>query len=356
MKRILAFIFAVVTALTCFGGTVFAEGAVYYGEISSLQALYDEHTEKVEYYLTFEGALAEGGTFVAEVYCSVLDPVYMTWKDEQNILSYRLDFDDVTVDGNTLVGELPLSMDNYGSHAHKDFRLRITGDSVSAETEGFYSLDSEDVPISPKGEPVGTPIGFDARALPSETAKGGYVIYSLSIKDIEKELSGGLSSLSMTVNFDSELLRLEGLDYEAAAGGWSVGIVNNQEGRLTLSMTGEGIKGDGSFVIKLRFLTLEPGICQPTLSGLSWGDSYGHSFTHEGFELGASITVSGEASLLGDVNHDGFVDNLDAAWVLRYDAGILFTVTRGDVNSDGNTDSLDAARILKYDAGLINGF
>ena len=60
---------------------------------------------------------------------------------------------------------------------------------------------------------------------------------------------------------------------------------------------------------------------------------------------------------MGDVNGDGDVNSLDAAWVLKYDAEMLSVYRLGiifaDVNSDGNVDSLDAARILKYDAGIL---
>lgn len=55
----------------------------------------------------------------------------------------------------------------------------------------------------------------------------------------------------------------------------------------------------------------------------------------------------------GDVNGDGNVDSLDAAQILKYDAGIIDSITNADVNGDGVVNSLDAAMILKYDAGLI---
>ena len=89
--------------------------------------------------------------------------------------------------------------------------------------------------------------------------------------------------------------------------------------------------------------------------------------------------------ILGDVNGDGNVDSLDAAYILRYDACLIeadklsmiaadincdgevnnmdaalilrsevdLTYVLGDVNSDGNVDTLDATCILRYDAGLI---
>ncbi|MBQ3194826.1 MAG: InlB B-repeat-containing protein [Clostridia bacterium] len=61
---------------------------------------------------------------------------------------------------------------------------------------------------------------------------------------------------------------------------------------------------------------------------------------------------------VGDVNSDGEVDNLDAAYILRYDVELIsfdaYQLLIGDVNGDGVVDSLDAAQILKYDAGLAS--
>ncbi len=62
----------------------------------------------------------------------------------------------------------------------------------------------------------------------------------------------------------------------------------------------------------------------------------------------------------GDVNEDGKVNNLDAATVLKYDAGIidlsLDQKDLADVNGDAKVNNLDASMILKYDAGIIGGF
>lgn len=61
---------------------------------------------------------------------------------------------------------------------------------------------------------------------------------------------------------------------------------------------------------------------------------------------------------LGDVNGDGYVDNLDAAMILKYDAGLTYLMDEqliiADVNGDGCADNLDAAKILKFDAGIID--
>lgn len=58
----------------------------------------------------------------------------------------------------------------------------------------------------------------------------------------------------------------------------------------------------------------------------------------------------------GDVNGDGEVDNLDAATVLKYDAGLTRLTARqmqaADYNGDGAVDNADATCILKADAGI----
>ena len=62
----------------------------------------------------------------------------------------------------------------------------------------------------------------------------------------------------------------------------------------------------------------------------------------------------------GDSNGDGYVDNLDASLILKYDAAIIdlnpLQLCICDANGDGYVDNLDAALILKYDAGLVSSF
>lgn len=70
-----------------------------------------------------------------------------------------------------------------------------------------------------------------------------------------------------------------------------------------------------------------------------------------------ALSLSATAAAVGDANGDGVINSLDAAVVLKYDAGL--TADRplnADVNEDGVINSLDAAMLLKYDAGLINEF
>ncbi len=58
----------------------------------------------------------------------------------------------------------------------------------------------------------------------------------------------------------------------------------------------------------------------------------------------------------GDVTGDGKVTSLDAAMILRYDAGLEafddLAIAAADYDGDGRVTSLDAALVLRYDAGL----
>lgn len=65
----------------------------------------------------------------------------------------------------------------------------------------------------------------------------------------------------------------------------------------------------------------------------------------------ATVCASAEnAALLGDVNGDGNVDNLDAATLLKYDAGIIDlgdgALAISDVNYDGAVDNIEPLRYL----------
>lgn len=82
-------------------------------------------------------------------------------------------------------------------------------------------------------------------------------------------------------------------------------------------------------------------------------DMFGNKYTF----LVVTVNVQEPNAELGDVNGDGVVDNLDAAFILKYDAATIDLtddqLAVGDVNKDGEVDNLDAAFILKYDAGII---
>jgi hypothetical protein len=63
---------------------------------------------------------------------------------------------------------------------------------------------------------------------------------------------------------------------------------------------------------------------------------------------------------LGDVNHDGVINIVDALLVAQYYVGLEITVyfdpSLADVNKDGSIDSVDALLIAQYYSGLIDSF
>lgn len=124
------------------------------------------------------------------------------------------------------------------------------------------------------------------------------------------------------------------------------------------------VTADGVFGFKLTFRAVASGTAEIKIDNDVENDVYlfvvnGADFDNYG-ATGASTEVTVTENTIdvtvGDVNLDGSVDNLDAAIILRYDAGIIelddATLARGDYNGDGEVDNIDAAAILRYDAGL----
>ena len=60
--------------------------------------------------------------------------------------------------------------------------------------------------------------------------------------------------------------------------------------------------------------------------------------------------------MLGDVDGSGFIDSVDALWLLWLDVGMVSGVPipeAADVNDYGFLDSVDALYILCIDTGVI---
>jgi hypothetical protein len=72
----------------------------------------------------------------------------------------------------------------------------------------------------------------------------------------------------------------------------------------------------------------------------------------------STSTPTAGPGLNGDVNCDGTVNAIDAAFILQMVAGLIDDVPcpqNADVNDDGNINPVDSALILQYTAGLIPG-
>ena len=68
-------------------------------------------------------------------------------------------------------------------------------------------------------------------------------------------------------------------------------------------------------------------------------------------------TPTARPVLLGDVNCDGSVDPIDAAFLLQLEAALIGELPcpdAGDVDGDGETTLIDATVILQYSSGLIS--
>ena len=72
------------------------------------------------------------------------------------------------------------------------------------------------------------------------------------------------------------------------------------------------------------------------------------------------VVTVGSDILLGDVNGDGEVDNLDANTIFRYFNGkVTLTdeqLAAADVNGDGEVDNLDANMVFRFYNGKISAF
>lgn len=95
-----------------------------------------------------------------------------------------------------------------------------------------------------------------------------------------------------------------------------------------------------------------------TVEGAAWIINHPEDIAKADAKAIAEVLGLKRKSVLGDVNGDGEADNLDAARILMYDAGLIDLTQaqkqNADVNGDGAVDNLDALRILKADSGLID--
>jgi len=356
MLKLLSFITALAICLSAgpFLG-VLAEEGVFYARISDFTAVYDKNTEEVEFCVELDGSVLEAEEFIVRIYCEVFEPEHRVWEENQSINTYGLSFGACLKDGNKLKGALPLDKERFTSEYYRNFRISVRGKTVESGGNLYYTLDSADIPISPKAAYAGEGVTVIPQVLPAQTAIGGYVLLRLTVKDIPDTFSGGLTSLSFTLNYDTALLRADEVNLNARGAGWGISATQADDG-IALNLEGGGVYEDGDIVISLKFMTVAAGVCDFGISGLYGGDGYGNSFLTESAAVDARVSILGAPVPLGDVNGDGNVDNLDAAWVLQYDAKLRPSIENGDVNGDGTVNSVDAALILKYDAGLISGF
>lgn len=193
-----------------------------------------------------------------------------------------------------------------------------------------------------------------------------------------KAIAAGDATVTIDNNAPEEIFALvvDGkgfVNYGVTGTSCAITVSNSAAASYTVSYDANGGSGAPAPQNKTAGASLTISQDIPVRSGytfLGWATSA--NATAVEYSAGASYTVDASAVLyavweaqdsdylLGDVNRDGIVDNLDAAWMLKYDAGMIpFDAEQliiGDVNFDNTVDSLDAAKVLKYDAGIIKEF
>ncbi len=202
---------------------------------------------------------------------------------------------------------------------------------------------------------------------------GNTVTFTILAKDISVE--GGLISLDVPFRFDTGVFELIGKTpiYPSE---WAVpadfSYTSPKNGLLWLrSLNDDGVfnengcSRDGALGFKLTLKAKKNatlGKTTVTINGdgvfevISGTAADGMCTEVRGTAADLSVDVIAFDMLYGDLNNDGRVDNLDASFALKYDAGISDLTaeqkTRGDINGDGGINNLDATAILKIDAGI----
>lgn len=206
-----------------------------------------------------------------------------------------------------------------------------------------------------------------------EVSCGNTVTFTVLVSDIKAE--GGLLSVDIPFRFDTKVFELVG-KAPIYPSEWTVPMdfsyTTDKNGLLWLRSLNDdevfsfnGCDTDG----KIGFRVLLKAKANATLGNTTVtingdgvfevisGTAADGNCTEVGGK-GAPLTVNVVAfdKLMGDINGDEYVDNLDASNILRYDAGIIDLPADkqeiGDMNGDGLLDNLDATMILKIDAGL----
>lgn len=193
-----------------------------------------------------------------------------------------------------------------------------------------------------------------------------------------KALSEGEADITVDNSVDADAFALvvdaKGfVNYGATGDTVTVTVSGSAAPVYTVSYDANGGSGAPAPQTKTQGVSLTVSDVVPTRSGytfVGWAaspDATASAYSAGGrYTADASVVLyavwekQGASYLLGDVNRDGKVNNLDAARVLKFGAGLITfddeQLLIGDVNGDGKVNSLDAAWILKYDAGIISGF
>lgn len=359
MNRILC-VFLAVCLLFSFPFTASAEKeTVYLAEISYLSCQYDTFTEKLEIYFEATGVFYQDTCFYADVSCSA----YTNGRWEAGVLltSVTFNLNDCAVSKSSVEAEISFASSVYNNPDYKDFTLTVYGQKLDMGEmldDDYYDLNTVSVAVEEKRLTDKAFFELGTEISGARVATGGEFTYKVYPKNITRTISGGLSHFAFTLNYDPGVMRLDVVKcYYPAGTAWRIAESGFVSDGYRVSLEGKGIKDDEDVTVEFRFTALKASDDTELYAlDVNGGDGYEHSYTYPDYiTLEAKPVVKDTEK--GDVNADGKFNSLDAAVVLKYDAGIIGSVSKsGDVNGDGRINSLDAAVILKYDAGIINGF
>lgn len=246
----------------------------------------------------------------------------------------------------------------------------------------FCTATAYAAPVSEKGNANPATIGdssFKIELTASESALKAGDEFTVEVKVVDITNAEGLLSVDIPLSFDKAKFELVSYtakfpsewDNYGKNFGWDASAATEGFIWLRSVYDGEdftsGTKTSGSISFTLNFKVLaDASIGSADIQALNSDKELfvaaaeaktGKILYGDGAAL--KLTVTGDG-VLGDVNGDGDVDALDAAEILRSDAGLKTLEDNqkslADVNNDGDVDALDAAKILQYDAGIIDKF
>ena len=168
----------------------------------------------------------------------------------------------------------------------------------------------------------------------------------------------GITSMRISVNYNSELLKLTNVSYNSAMGGQSVSPENYEllNGQVILYWIDgfNNYSDDGKFVTLTFEVSSDAIVNEHTEVSVTYesNDIYNANEENVTFAI-KSGNITFIDYLPGDINGDGVVNTKDTTRLMRYFAGWEVEVVEAalDVNGDGVANTKDTTRLMRYLAG-----
>ncbi len=180
---------------------------------------------------------------------------------------------------------------------------------------------------------------------------------TLTVK-IKLQNNTGITSMRVNVAYDSALLTLTDVEYNAAMGGQSVlpENIDAVNGNVILYWTDGFANYDGDDTFATLTFTVVDSAIVGTTSNIAV--SYNAEDVYDADE--SNVTFYCEDGIItfvdytpGDINGDGVLNSKDTTRLMRYLAGWDVEINEAalDVNGDGVVNTKDTTRLMRYLAG-----